>query len=206
MSIAVSVMVAVRVWTWIGPPRAHPVTGPAAAVLLVVLSGLPAASVGLTLTGWVYALSGVALIAAGYGAGLLLPYARRALAEPSFPAPWRTALVEIPLATVVFEEVAFRGVLWALISAAHGPAWATAGTAVLFGLWHISPDPGVRRQVGAVAFTTLAGLVLGLLRDLSGGLLAPFALHWAANGLGVLASTVVRRRASGPATGDSSGS
>ncbi|MEU4692512.1 CPBP family intramembrane glutamic endopeptidase [Actinoplanes sp. NPDC023714] len=190
MSIALSLMVAVRVWTWIGPSWAHPFTGPLAAALLVLLAGSPPASIGDLR----YALAGVLIIATAFGLALLIPRARRALAEPYFPTPWRTALLEIPLATVIFEEVAFRGVLWTLIEQAHGHVWATLITALLFGLWHISPDPDGRPQLLIVAFTTMAGLVLGLLRDLSGGLLAPIAVHWAANGLGVLTSMAARRR------------
>jgi membrane protease YdiL (CAAX protease family) len=57
---------------------------------------------------------------------------------------------------------------------------------VLFGFWHL-PD---RTEV---AFTTFAGFLLSFLRLLGGGLLAPFVLHWTANGLGILASAWVRR-------------
>ncbi|MEU4558745.1 CPBP family intramembrane glutamic endopeptidase [Actinoplanes sp. NPDC023936] len=192
MSIVLTVMVAVRVWNWIGPSWAQPITGPLAAASLVLLTGLRPAFH----TGFGYALSAVLVITVGYALALLIPPARRALAARRFRTPWRTALVEIPLATVTFEEVAFRGVLWTLIDAEHGRVWATAVTAVLFGLWHVSPDPDTRAQLGTVAFTTFAGVVLGLLRDVSGGVLAPFALHWAANGLGVLASTAARRSSS----------
>ncbi|MBB2944541.1 hypothetical protein FB565_004270 [Actinoplanes lutulentus] len=190
MSIALSVMVVVRIWNRTGPGWAQPITGPLAAALLVLLTGVPPA-LG---TGYGYALTGVLVIAACYGLALLIPPTRRALAAQYFPTPWRTAILEIPLATVVFEEIAFRGVLWTLIDRQHGPVWATGVTAVLFGLWHISPDPALRSQLGTVAFTTIAGVAFGLLRDVSGGLLAPVAVHWAANGLGVLASTAVRAR------------
>jgi membrane protease YdiL (CAAX protease family) len=76
---------------------------------------------------------------------------------------------------------------------------------VLFGAWHVLPAvDGVRatsdrdepmargaliRQVaGTVVFTTVAGLVFALLRQRSGSLIAPFLLHWATNGLGILAA------------------
>ena len=38
------------------------------------------------------------------------------------------------------------------------------------------------------SFTALAGVVFGVLRDQSGSLLAPFLLHWATNGLGIVAA------------------
>ena len=39
-----------------------------------------------------------------------------------------------------------------------------------------------------MAFTTGAGVVFAVLRHESGSLLAPFLLHWATNGLGILAA------------------
>jgi membrane protease YdiL (CAAX protease family) len=42
-----------------------------------------------------------------------------------------------------------------------------------------------------VAFTGLAGVVFCELRRRSGSLLAPAGLHWATNGLGVLAAAAV---------------
>jgi membrane protease YdiL (CAAX protease family) len=180
------IMAAVRVWNRRGPARAQPFTGPVAAILLVTVSGLTPASAGLTLSGWAYAVSAALLVAAGYGIALLIPAARRVLAARDYPDPVRTALVGVPFSTVIFEEVAFRGVLWGLLLADHGVVWATVVTAVLFGFWHL-PD---RTEV---AFTTFAGFLLSFLRLLGGGLLAPFVLHWTANGLGILASAWVRR-------------
>lgn len=179
-------MAAVRVWNRRGPARAQPVTGPIAAILLVAVSGLTPAEAGLTLSGGAYALGAALAVAAGYGVLLLIPAGRAALAARDYPNPVRAALLGVPLSTVIFEEVAFRGVLWGLLATDHGIAWATAVTAVLFGLWHL-PDRG------EVAFTTLAGVLLSVLRHLGGGLLAPFVLHWTANGLGILASAGARR-------------
>jgi membrane protease YdiL (CAAX protease family) len=120
------------------------------------------------------------------------------------------AAVVIPLGTVVFEEVAFRGVLWGLVRDRHGTVWATAVSSVLFGCWHVLPslrlgevNPAVAAVVGpgaggralavagAVVFTTVAGVLLCELRRRSGSLLAPVALHWAVNGLGVIFSAGV---------------
>jgi membrane protease YdiL (CAAX protease family) len=188
IAVVLLIMATVRVWNRRGPARAQPFTGPAAAILLVLVSGLTPAQAGLTLSGWAYAVSAVLLVAGGYGIALLIPAARRALAARDFPHPVRRALVGVPFSTVIFEEVAFRGVLWGLVFQAHGAVWATVVTAVLFGLWHL-PDST------EVAFTTFAGVLLSILRLLGGGLLAPFVLHWTANGLGILASAWVRRSA-----------
>ena len=148
----------------------------------------------------------VALVVLGGVAGLaMLPATRPFFADQRMAgvdargAAWRV-LVRIPFGTVVLEEVAFRGVLPVLLS----PVTAS----VLFGLWHVVPTiktldvngVATRRAVavaGAVAFTTAVGLVFCWLRSVSGSLLAPAAVHAAANGGAVVASYFVLRSAAG---------
>ncbi|MFH0518120.1 CPBP family intramembrane glutamic endopeptidase [Streptomyces sp. M41] len=115
---------------------------------------------------------------------------------------WVT-LVRVPFGTVLLEETAFRGVLWAMIRRRHGTTRATVVSSLLFGLWHLMPSRGVNRSNAAVAsvfgdgpagvaptvavaiaVTAVAGVVLCELRRRSGSLLAPMALHWAVNSLG----------------------
>jgi uncharacterized protein len=113
------------------------------------------------------------------------------------------ALVRVPLGTVVLEEVAFRGVLPAMLTVRLGLPSAVALSAGLFGLWHVLPSTGLGQQnpvfedvfggvsvvvvVGlAVLSTALAGVVLWWLRRLSGSLAAPALAHWSTNGLGYL--------------------
>ncbi|BCJ40932.1 hypothetical protein GCM10010168_47680 [Actinoplanes ianthinogenes] len=182
------IMGAVRVWTRLGPGWAQPITGPLAAALLIAVSGLTSGQAGLTTAGFRYGLGAALLIAAGYAVAVRLPAARR-LFRRSYDRPWYTALVAIPLATVIFEEVAFRGVLWGLIDRDHGPVWATGVTAVLFGLWHLGPG---RPWTDAVV-TGVAGVVLGALRFFGGGVLAPILVHWAADALGVPAAVRVSK-------------
>jgi membrane protease YdiL (CAAX protease family) len=160
---------------------------------------------------------GVALaaIAVGYAVGLALPMTRGLFMDvryetTSAKSALYLALLAVPLGTVVFEEVAFRGVMWGLLDASAGGAWATAVTSGLFGLWHILPaldmaranrlsgnEPSrgatVRLVVGTVLFTAAAGVVFALLRQWSGSLVAPALLHWATNGLGVLAAGLAWR-------------
>jgi CAAX amino terminal protease family. len=45
--------------------------------------------------------------------------------------------------------------------------------------------------LATIAFTTIAGIVFAELRRRSGSLVAPIGLHWATNGLGVLAASRV---------------
>jgi membrane protease YdiL (CAAX protease family) len=110
-------------------------------------------------------------------------------------------LVRVPFGTVLLEETAFRGVLWAMIRRRRGTAWATAVSSLLFGLWHLMPSRGLTRSntvaadvfgsgaagvvpavTAAIAAMVAAGAVLCELRRRSGSLLAPAALHWAVNG------------------------
>ena len=60
----------------------------------------------------------------------------------------------VPLGTVVPEELAFRGLLLALLARGRGVRAATLLSSGLFGLWHILPSLG-----GGVANATIAGAV-----------------------------------------------
>jgi membrane protease YdiL (CAAX protease family) len=214
--VTLLVLVGTAAWVHVGPERLQPVVGPAIAVALVLLgrwAGMTWAQLGLDpdtlVRGLLFGGAAAALVAAAYAVALRVPATRRFFLDarhrvgPARAA--RRALLVVPLGVVVLEEVAFRGVLWGLVDLQHGAAWATAATAVLFGLWHVLPAvdgaranarddaplrPGILtgQVLGTVAFTTVAGVVFALLRDWSGSLLAPFLLHWATNGLGVLAA------------------
>jgi membrane protease YdiL (CAAX protease family) len=153
------------------------------------------------------------LIAAVYAVGVAVPATRRFFQDTRYRigpgSAAYLAFVAIPLGTVIFEEVAFRSVLFGLLDVGHGAGAATIATSLLFGLWHVLPardlartntalrGPGGARSrvmltvLGAVAFTTLAGFVFAFLRWHTGSLLGPVLLHWAANGLGVLAAARV---------------
>ena len=91
----------------------------------------------------------------------------------------------------------------------HGTWMATVISSVLFGLWHVLPATGFAASSSAVTdnadggttttivtvlvtvlFTGLGGVLLCELRRRTGSLVTPMALHWATNGLGLLASYV----------------
>lgn len=107
--------------------------------------------------------------------------------------------VEIPIATVVLEELAFRGVVVALVERLCAPRRAMVWSALLFGLWHLAPawpgaDPvGIARAVGIVAATAVAGAVLHHLKRRSGSLVAPMVAHWATNGASLAVVWVTTR-------------
>jgi len=142
----------------------------------------------------------VAVVAVFYAAMLLLPATRDVtadLASSTGRNVWVTALVLVPLRTVILEELIFRAVLWGVIARRSGTAWALGGSAVAFGLWHVAPALSLSARtgeaapislLGVIALTTVAGLLFGELRRRSDSLIAPIAMHWATNGLGLIAA------------------
>lgn len=115
-------------------------------------------------------------------------------------------LVRIPLGTVVFEEVVFRGALDAAARDRLSPAAAVAVSAVTFGLYHVPPTlvalrindvapsspAGLATTAGAVATTAVAGVLFTWLRQRSGSLLAPVVAHLATNVGGLLAASTAQ--------------
>jgi membrane protease YdiL (CAAX protease family) len=161
---------------------------------------------------WAGAIIGIAAVV--LAAGAALPATRDAFRDSRYHLDLGqallTAFVLIPIGTVLLEEVAFRGVLWGLLRRIGGTAVATGVSSALFGLWHILPSLGLATDneaigsavgqgrsaqviavLGTVAFTGASGVVFCELRRRSGSLLAPAGLHWAVNGLSVLASAAV---------------
>jgi membrane protease YdiL (CAAX protease family) len=119
-------------------------------------------------------------------------------AEVSLPEMLVDVLVRIPVATVVFEELAFRGVLTPLLERATTPARAMAWSAALFGVWHVSTPASasaadLAAQVGTFAATAAAGAGFVYLRRRSGSLAAPMVAHWSTNGLAYAVAWLVGR-------------
>lgn len=218
--VAVAIMAVANVVD-IRVPHAALGVGPGCAALLLVLArmaGLSWAELGLGRGTWRRgAIWGAAVIGATavvVAAGAALPLTRGAFRDTRYEQGWADALLNafvlIPVGTVLLEEIAFRGVLWGLIRRVRGTVWATVTSSALFGLWHVLPSLGLatvneaisgavgRGRSGqdttvvvTVLFTALAGVVFCELRRRSGSLLASAALHWATNGLSVLAAAAV---------------
>jgi membrane protease YdiL (CAAX protease family) len=116
-------------------------------------------------------------------------------------------LLRIPVGTVAWEEIAFRGVLQAALRRVLAEPAATAVASATFGLWHIRPAaealalnrlaPSRGARIAAVtavaAGTAAAGALLSVLRERSGSLAAPVLVHLAANSTAPLASALARR-------------
>lgn len=202
-------------------PRLGPLTSAAATAALVAMarrSGVTWEELGFE-HGRRGAVIGGALaagVAAVYTAGISVPLTRpyfhdeRALSL-SRARVLEEALLQVPVGTVLLEEVGFRGALHAMLRRDHGQAAATAVSSALFGLWHILPsvdmaranpalgaavagDSGTARVVaGSVLSTAAAGVLFTELRR-RGGLLAPSMLHLATNSLGYLFARLAARK------------
>lgn len=116
---------------------------------------------------------------------------------------WR-AVVVIPIATVLVEELLFRGVLLGLLERVLSAGRALVACAVAFGLWHLLPvwrgggaGVGGAGSIGAVAGTFLAtfaaGIGFGWLRQRSGSLVAPICAHIGTNSVTFAAAWLVVR-------------
>jgi len=196
------------------------VSVPIAALVLLALvrrRGLGWAELGLSPRHWrrgsIYALAAVGLVLAVVAIGALLPITRPFFLADRYATisgALIASMIVIPLQTVIPEELAFRGVLHGTLDRAWGARGVFAAGSLLFGLWHIASSfgltsgnaglssllpGGVIGQVAgillAVLATAAAGAVFTWLRQRSGSLLAPIALHWSVNGLGALAAAVV---------------
>ncbi|MHC8496326.1 MAG: lysostaphin resistance A-like protein [Actinomycetes bacterium] len=175
---------------------------------------------GYLFWGFMWALASIALVTVGYVVAAAFRRGRDALHDErvsslSGPRLMFNALVEVPFGTVLFEEIAFRAVLFAMLARRFGVVPAIIISAILFGLWHILASIGSHEQSAAlgsvvgtgkraailavvlsVVTTTIAGVVFALLRIVSGSVIAPMGLHWATNGLGYFFSwSIIRARA-----------
>jgi len=186
------------------------VNGCAAAAALVAArsAGLTRAELGLgrTRSGLAWGAAASAPVAVAFAAAALTPAARPLLADERVAGlrGRRLAyqvLVRIPVGTVAWEEIAFRGVLRAALRRVLPAPAATAAASVVFGIWHIRPTAealdmnGVTTSRGVkitavVLGTAVAGALLDFLRERSGSLAAPVVLHLTANCAGPLAARV----------------
>ncbi|MEV6031822.1 CPBP family intramembrane glutamic endopeptidase [Nonomuraea sp. NPDC052116] len=206
-------------------PRLAPLTSAAATAALVAAarrSGLSWKELGFE-HGRRGAVAGGALaaaVAAVYAVGIANPRTRQLFHDERALSLSRArvleeALLQVPLGTVLLEEVGFRGALYAMLRKDHGTVAATAISSSLFGLWHILPaidmahaNPALgaltsgdsparldtaRVVAGSVVSTAAAGVLFCELRR-RGGLLTPAMLHLATNSFGYLFARLAAKR------------
>jgi membrane protease YdiL (CAAX protease family) len=222
-AFAAALVVVLLLWNNVVVPRLPSgsyalVNGAAAGLLLVAArsTGLSWEQLGLSRgglpSGLRWGAASFAVVTAAYATALAIPALRPLLADDRVLGLGARevateVLVRIPLGTVLWEEVAFRGVLLAALLRVLPVRRAVVGAAAVFGLWHIRPTLGgvaandltdtpwllgLAVLVGCTA-TGAAGLLFTWLRLRSGSLLAPAMLHLATNAVGVLAATVAHR-------------
>lgn len=104
----------------------------------------------------------------------------------SLSAALVASFIFLPLKTVLFEEIAFRGILPALLlKMRKSQKWVTIISSILFGLWHIRTVSKFDFFTvgGVVLVTSMAGFALYELRRYSGSLVAPIMVHWFVNAM-----------------------
>ncbi|MCH9816233.1 MAG: CPBP family intramembrane metalloprotease [Actinomycetia bacterium] len=188
--------------------------GSVVVLMLGIMDGSTWRDLGMSpstwLSGFMWGMATILLVFLIYAVGSTWKKTRSAfhdqnIAGLSKPRLFWQSMVELPIGTVLFEEIAFRAVLWSMLARRFGIINATIISSILFGLWHILPslDLHLRHSAiggvdaggwwsrtvaigGSVITTTIGGIVFCLLRIVSGSLLAPMGLHWATNGWGYL--------------------
>ncbi|MFI0355275.1 lysostaphin resistance A-like protein [Actinomadura sp. 9N407] len=215
LAAVVAVLVATNLLNNRLAPELYVATGVIGAGLLLLLAcrdgcswndlGLGRETLGRGLR-WAGAAAG--LVLAVYTIAALIPLTRTAFADEraggsELPSVLWNVLLHIPVGTVLLEETAFRGVLYAMLARRFGLPRAIALSSVAFGIWHVLPSMGLASRNAAVeaivgggpaatlisvaavvAVTALGGMIFCELRRRSGSLLAPMGLHWSLNGIG----------------------
>jgi membrane protease YdiL (CAAX protease family) len=187
-----------------------------AALSLAAASGLTAGDLGLGRGAWRLGGPGsrwAGAAAAGWLLIAALPATRPVLSDERVAgldgrAIAYQAVVRIPLGTVLWEETAFRGVLQAALRRVMNKNAAIIVTSGVFGIWHVRPTLQALRANGlsdhrgqaiagvcaGVAATAVAGGLLSWLRERSGGMAAPMALHLVTNCGGAVAAWAAAAR------------
>lgn len=160
-----------------------------------------------------FGLIGLAVVGLAFGVAMTVPALRTLFHDGRVGALglgallWVT-LIRIPIGTVLLEEIAFRGVLPALLGAGdRWRWWPVLGASALFGVWHALPSLALTRNAGvdaalgglpiaavsglAMLAAAGAGVFLYWWRHTGRGLVAPAMVHLATNSGGVLAAWLV---------------
>ncbi|WP_216693124.1 CPBP family intramembrane glutamic endopeptidase [Dietzia psychralcaliphila] len=194
-----------------------------ALVVVVRARGMRWSELGLSVRhmprGLAYGFAATVAVAAVVTAGCLIPATRPFFLSERYSdlrMAVFSALVLIPLMTVLPEELAFRGILQGATERVFGTTGVFVVGSLAFGLWHVTSSLGLTAgnagladlfgtgaagQVAgiglAVAATSAAGAGFIWFRRRSRSLLAPIGLHWAFNAVGALAAALTWRALAG---------
>ena len=155
----------------------------------------------------------VGVIAVGVVIGIAVPATRELfrderVIENSTSWVLFQAFVRVPLATALYEEVLFRGIVFGMLIRRRSPLVAGLMTSVLFGMWHILPtietldaNPGGDvfsgaiglgvAVIGAIAGTTIAGLGFLWIRLYANSTYASVLAHIGTNSIAMLGALFV---------------
>ena len=182
------------------------ILGFAGLAAIYYFSRLKTSDIGLGRKNFVSGLKYSAWIILGIFAAMLLVFAvdPGAYKDPRYHHELSTALYSslliLPLKTVIFEELAFRGILLGLLLKRTTRSWAIGVSSLMFGLWHVSSAtnmhqvsflghralPSIVIVIPTVLITALAGVFFCELRLRSKSLVAPIAVHWFINGAAIV--------------------
>ena len=194
-----------------------------ALVAVVKARGMHWSELGLSLRhmprGLAYGVAATAAVAAVVTAGCLIPATSPFFLSERYSdlrMAVFSALVLIPLMTVLPEEFAFRGVLQGALERTFGTKGVFVVGSIAFGLWHVTTSLGLTSgnaglsgllgtglggQLAGIALAVFATSVAGAgfiwFRRRSRSLLAPIGLHWAFNAVGALAAALTWRAVAG---------
>lgn len=192
-------------------------------VAVVKARGMRWSELGLSLRhmprGLAYGVAATVVVAAVVTAGCLIPATSPFFLSESYSdlrMAVFSALVLIPLMTVLPEEFAFRGVLQGALERTFGTTGVFVVGSIAFGLWHVTTSfgltsgnaglsdllgTGLAGQLAGIALAVVATSVAGAgfiwFRRRSRSLLAPIGLHWAFNAVGALAAALTWRALAG---------
>ena len=195
----------------------------ATAVLLAIarIDGITWTQLGLNKSSWqngiIWSVIVIVAVTVFYAIAASLPFTRagfadKRAAEGGYRRVFYHSVIRIPFGTALMEEVAFRGVLLAVVTLSWGVVAGVVVSSIVFGLWHVLPsldfhdshDATARigdskkakasSVVATVLGTAAAGVGFCVLRLWTDSLFPPIALHAALNGIGFAVSWGLARR------------
>lgn len=155
----------------------------------------------------------IGVIAVGILVGIAIPATRELfrdekIVDASIGWVLFQAFVRIPIATALYEEVLFRGIVFGMLARRYTPLAAGVATSLLFGFWHILPTldtidtspagdlftgwVGIAVAiVGSIVGTGLAGIGFLLVRLYANSTLAAVLAHIGTNSVAMLGALAV---------------
>ncbi len=126
----------------------------------------------------------IGIIVVGIAVGIAIPSVRELFRDDRVidnSVAWVLfqALVRVPLATALYEEVLFRGIVFGMLIRRRSPLTAALMTSALFGLWHILPTiDTLQTNPAGNLFTGAIGLAIAIAGAIAGTFIAGLGFLW----------------------------